>query len=97
MRMKSGAVISNSYEKGDAALNIVVTFFEDDEAVSSYEYHGVPSEAATEVIADITVTCYANSDGDGLAASWINRNVHYSIVGDVTEDEIWRIVSGMIK
>ena len=94
---ESIAVISNSYEKGDARLRIVVTFFEDDGAVSSYEYHRVPSEAAIEVIADITVTCYANSDGDGIAASWIDRNVHYSIVGDVAEDEIWRIVSGMIE
>lgn len=94
---ESIAVISGSYVEGDAALNIVVTFFEDDEAVSTYEYERMPSNAATGVIAGITVTCYANSDGDGLAASWIDRNVHYSIVGDVTEEEMWRIVGGMIE
>ena len=91
------AVVSVTYMGENAFFNLTTTFFSDDKNVSSFEYQKTPNDPIVEVIADCEVTYYMNSDTHRLSASWIDRNVHYSIFGDITEDEMRNIILGIVN
>lgn len=91
------AVVSATYTGENAFFNLTTNFFCDDEDVSSYEYQKTPNDPSVEIIADCEVTYYLNSDTLRLSASWIDRNVHYSIFGDITEEEMRNIVLGIVN
>lgn len=94
---ESTAVFSATYTAENAFFNLTTNFFYDDADVSAYEYHMTPDDPITEVIAHTEVTYYLNSDTNRLSASWIDRNVHYSIFGDITEEEMKTIILGIVE
>ena len=71
---------------------MVTTFFNDEEDVSAYEYQKTLSDPIVEIIAGQEVTYYLNGDANWLSASWLNQNTHYSVIGDMTVDELCEIV-----
>lgn len=91
------AVVSVTYMGENEFFNLTTNYFYGDENVSSYEYQKTPNDPTVEIIADCEVTYYMNSDTHRLSASWIDRNVHYSIFGDITEDEMRNIILGIVN
>lgn len=91
------AIFSVTYMAGDAFFNLSTNFFYDDADISSYEYQMTPTNSTLEIIADHEVTYYLNTDTKLLAASWIDQNVHYSIFGDINEEEMRRIILSIVK
>lgn len=92
---ESVAVFTASYSSGNDFFNLVTTFFINDEDVVSYEYQKAVENPIIEVIAGQQVTHYRNFYEESLSASWINRNAHYSVVGDVTSEELRMIIEGL--
>lgn len=93
----STAILSATYTAGDAFFNLTTNFFRDDEDVSSYEYQKTPVDPFVEIIAGHEVTYYMNSDTNRLSASWIEQNVHYSIFGDINEEEMRNIILSLAQ
>lgn len=93
----STAIYSVAYTAENAFFNLTTNFFFDDEDVSSYEYQKTPVDPIVEIIADQEVTYYLNSDTMRLSASWIDRNVHYSIFGDISEKEMRNIILSIVE
>ncbi len=93
----STAIVSATYTAENAFFNLTTNFFYDDEDVSSYEYQKTLVDPILEIIADQEVTYYLNSDTTLLSASWIDRNVHYSIYGDISEEEMRTIILGIVE
>ncbi len=91
------AIFTAAYMAENAFFNLSTYFFYDDNAISSYEYQMTPVNPSLEIIADREVTYYLNSDTQVLSASWIDENVHYTIFGGITEDEMRRIILDIVE
>lgn len=93
----STAIFSATYMGEDDFFSLTTNFFYDDENVSAYEYQKTVTEPVLEIIANQEVTYYLNCDTKLLSASWIDQNVHYSIYGDITEEELRNIILGIAE
>jgi len=90
------AVLSCAYMDGEDFFNMTTTFFSNEETVSSYEYERTLEIPYIDEIAGKPVTVYRNEDESRLSASWIDGNAHYFVVGNLTEDELIEVISGLM-
>lgn len=91
------AVLSCAYMNGEDFFNMTTTFFSNEETVSSYEYERTLEIPDIDEIAGKSVTVYRNTDEDRLSASWIDGNAHYFVVGDLTENELIEVITGLME
>lgn len=82
------AVLSLTYGTESGYVTLAVTVFRDEEDVFFYEFERTLNEPAEEIVAGRQVTRYRNHDDERLSVSWVDRNAHYSITGDMTDEEM---------
>jgi len=80
------------YIRGEDELSIAVSFYSDSNSVVSYFYERTEEEVIERMVDSKKVTFYRNADDHVQSVSWVDENLHYSIVGNVTTEEVERIV-----
>ncbi len=80
------------YKRGEDELSIFVSVYPDSDTVASYYYERTEEEVTERMIDSKTVTFYRNTDDHIQSVSWVDGVLHYSIVGNVTVEEVERIV-----
>jgi len=84
------------YQRGEDELNIFVSIYPDSGTVSSHFYERTEEKVSERMIDSKMVTFYNNTDDEIQSVSWVDGNLHYSIIGDVTLDEIEKIVESFL-
>lgn len=80
------------FQRGTDELNIIISVYPDPDEVISYWYERTAEEVVEKNIDSRMVTFYRNAEDTIQSVSWIDGNIHYAIVGNVTIDEIEKIV-----
>lgn len=83
---------SIDFQRGTDELNIIVSVYPDPDEVISYWYERTSEEVVEKRIDSRLVTFYRNAEDTIQSVSWIDGNMHYAIVGNVTIDEVEKIV-----
>jgi len=83
---------SIGYQRGTDELTIIVSVYPDHDEVISYWYERTAEEVVEKRIESRLVTFYRNAEDAIQSVSWIDGNLHYAIVGNVTIEEIEEIV-----
>lgn len=78
-------------------LAVTLMLFNDEESVSSYVYEKTVDEPVEKRIGSQLVTFCRNAKDEVQLVSWVDGNAHYSISGQVAEDEIIRMVESLSK
>ncbi len=82
------------YQSGEEWLSYSINIFTDDETVLLLDYEKTVDELRTENVGMKELTFYHNSRDKTVSVSWVDRNAHYSLVGNLTEEELFEIVEG---
>lgn len=80
---------------GDAALTLILSFYKNEEDITSYVYEVSTADQNNMVAAGRALTYYFNDDGQIRAVSAIEENAHFYIGGSITQEELDRIVVSM--
>lgn len=92
------AYCSLTYVHLDSYLGLNAYIYHNEEAVAGFEYERTLSEPQSEEVNGLLVNYYRNQEtGELSSASWIYGNVHYNVEGDITDEELRRIVVSMIE
>lgn len=92
------AYCSLSYRGNGDTIRVNTVIYYSGDAVFSYEYERTLIEPQSEDVNGILVSYYYNNEeGKISSASWIDRDAHYQVEGNITEEELRRIVNGMIE
>lgn len=82
------------YQFDEGWLNYYVNIFPENEADLVLDYEKTADVLKTENVGMKELTFYHNSDEETLSVSWVDRNAHYSLFGNLTEDELSEIIEG---
>lgn len=91
------ADISITYLDGEDMLFLRTMILYDDENIFSYVYEKTLEEPITEVFEDITLSYYRNMDDNMMSVSWIDREAHYHLMGNITLEEVRLIVGSILE
>lgn len=89
------AIASIFFNGNDEFLTLNISFYEDDEDVTSYVYEAYTEDEHSMQVAGQPVTYYHNDSGEIRAASAIAQNVHLYIGGNISEYELEQIIASM--
>ena len=82
------------YQSGETWLNYYVNIFPDDKTVLLLDYEKTADVLRTENVGMKELTFYHNSTDETISVSWVDRNAHYSLYGNLTEEELTEIIEG---
>jgi hypothetical protein len=82
------------YQSGEEWLNYTVNIFPEDEIGLLLDYEKTVDELRTENVGMKELTFYHNSRDKTVSVSWVDRNAHYSLVGNLSEEELSEIIEG---
>ena len=85
------------YQRGSDELSVQVSAYPDPGEVTSNSYELTMEEVFEKNIDSKMVTFYRNAHDSIQSVSWVEGNLHYSISGKITIDEIDRMVSGYLN
>lgn len=91
--MESASLYFRSGE--DDYLTLILSFYANDEDVTSYVYEITTANENNMEIANHKLTYYFNDDGEIRAVSAIEENAHFYIGGSISEEELEQIVASM--
>jgi len=91
--MESASLYFRSGE--DDYLTLILTFYANDEDVTSYMYEITTADENNMEVANHTLTYYFNDDGEIRAVSAIEENAHFYIGGSISAEELEQIVASM--
>lgn len=80
---------------GDDRLTLILSFYKNDEDITSYTYEVSTDKQNNMAVAGRTWTYYFNDDGQIRAVSAIAENAHFYIGGNISEGELDQIVASM--
>lgn len=83
-----------NYLRCEDELNVFITIYTDTDTMISHFYERTETKASEKVIDSKMVTFYNNTDNEIQSVSWVTENLHYSVIGDVTDEEIEKIICG---
>lgn len=89
--------ITHTYQSDMGICIIDISMLEDESKANAYHFEQLPAENTSMYIAGYRIAFYHNSDNTTLTASWMCENVHYTITGSVSEEEITTIIDSMMK
>ena len=89
--------ITHTYQSDMGICIIDISMLEDESKANAYHFEQLPAENTSMYIAGYRIPFYHNSDNTTLTASWMCENVHYTITGSVSEEEITPIIDSMMK
>ena len=89
--------ITHTYQSDMGICIIDISMLEDESKANAYHFEQLPAENTSMYIAGYRISFYHNSDSTTLTASWMCENVHYTITGSVSEEEITTIIDSMMK
>ena len=85
-----------TYARGDEWFNLEIMDFADgDDVTIDFEYELLTLTTQVIEMAGVDVTLYYNSDDLGLYASWLIGQVHYSVNGMLSEDDLTHIIQSL--
>ena len=82
------------YQTDEEWINYTVNIFPEDKTVLLLDYEKTVDELKTENVGMKELTFYHNSTDETVSVSWIDRNAHYSLYGNLTEEELSEIIEG---
>ena len=82
------------YQSGEEWLSYSVNIFMNDETVLLLDYEKTADVLKTENIGMKELTFYHTWDDETISVSWVDRNAHYSLVGNLSEEELSEIIEG---
>ena len=82
------------YQSGETWLNYYVNIFPDDKTDLVLEYEKTADVLRTETVGMKELTFYHNSTDETISVSWVDKNAHYSLYGNLTEEELSEIIEG---
>ncbi len=83
------------FQSGEDNLSLIVSYFANDEDISSFTYEQTAAEQHSMSVQDQTLTYFFNDSGEIRAASKIESEAHIYIGGNITEDELARIAASI--
>lgn len=89
--------ITHVYQSDMGICIIDISMLEDESKANAYHFEQLPAENTSMYVAGYQIAFYHNSDNTTLTASWMCENVHYTITGSVSEEEITKIIDSMMK
>lgn len=89
--------ITHTYQSDMGICIIDISMLEDESKANAYHFEQLPAENTSMYIAGYRISFYHNSDNTTLTASWMCENVHYTITGSGSEEEITTIIDSMMK
>lgn len=89
--------ITHVYRSDEGLCIIDISRFEDENKANAYHFEQLPAENTSMDVAGRQIAIYRNSDLTTLTASWMCENVHYTIAGSVSEEEIKIVIESMMK
>lgn len=81
------------YQRENDELNIYVYIYSDSDGMSSYYFERTEEIVSEKLIDSKMVTFYSNAKDQVQTVSWVDGTLHYSIIGNVTQDEIEKIIA----
>ena len=78
-------------------LNVTVIMFHGETQTLDQEYEKTSVEHETIYRHGLEIAVYYNAGDTTLSASWIDRDASYTIAGYLSDDELMKIVDGMIS
>lgn len=87
-------VFNMFYQSGEEWLSCSVNIFTDDKTVLLLDYEKTVDELKTENVGMKELTFYHNSTDKTVSVSWVDRNAHYSLLGNLAEEELSEIIDG---
>ena len=85
------------YQRGQDELIVSVSIYLDSGTVSSHLYERTEEKASEGMIHSNMVTFYRNAKDQIQSVSWVDGMLHYSIIGNVTPEEISKIVESFLS
>ena len=89
--------ITHVYQSDMGICIIDISMLEDESQANAYHFEQLPAENTSKYIAGRQIAFYHNSDNTTLTASWMCDNVHYTITGSISEEEITKVIDSMMK
>ena len=89
--------ITHTYQSDMGICIIDISMLEDESKANAYHFEQLPAENTSMYIAGYRISFYHNSDNTTLTASWMCENVHYTITGSVSKEEITTIIDSMMN
>jgi hypothetical protein len=84
-----------AYLDGEDWLSYNVNIFKTESAGIKYEYETTLETDEKKHMGMIEVSFYHNGDDRIQSVSWINRDAHYSLIGNITVGELNEIIGGI--
>lgn len=85
------------YTRENDEMSTSVTFYLDEEAVLGHLYERTVDIPMEQLIGQVKVTFYRNTTDKVQLVSWIDGDAHYNTRGNLTVDEIERIVGSFVN
>lgn len=85
------------YDSPCGACTIIMIACPENAIMPQCAYEKKPNNDDAWCISGCSVDRYTNADDEVLSASWIVADAHYSIYGAVSEEEMQRIIAGIIN
>jgi hypothetical protein len=91
---RSGEInaFNTMYQLGNEWLSYNVNVFENENANGLQDYETTLEVVDRRYIGMIEVLFYRNDDLDTRYVSWVDRNAHYSLFGNLPMDELYTII-----
>ena len=89
--------ITHVFRSDSGNCIIDISMLEDKNNTDAYQFEQLPAVNTSMYVAGYQVTFYLNTRNAQVTASWFDQNVHYSITGKISEDEIISILESMMK
>ena len=91
------AEASVTYQAGEDTVIIRWMLSYSDEDTFSYEYERKLDVPTTEIINGLELSYYENIDNNRIYASWVDRDAHYQVAGNITIEEAKLIAESLMK
>lgn len=88
-------VFNFQYQAGNEWLSYNVNVFENEDVNVISDYETTLEVVDRRYIGMIEVLFYRNDDLDTRYVSWVDRNAHYSLYGNLPMDELYTIIEGI--
>jgi hypothetical protein len=85
------------YQNESGWLNHSIQIFNGEGTALGFAFEKAIEEPYTQSVGMKELTFYHNSDDGTLSVSWIDRNAHYLLLGNITEEELQDILEGFKK
>lgn len=85
------------YQNESGWLNHSIQIFNSEGTALGFAFEKAIEEPYTQSVGMKELTFYHNSDDGTLSVSWIDRNAHYLLLGNITEEELQDILEGFKK